>query len=104
MEEKRDGLPSRGRLALNSDGRSAQVGGRTIRLTGAEYQILAWLLARPDGYVATAGELFAQLWRDSRAASPRVVNVHICNLRRKLREAAGEDLIETVQGAGYRLV
>jgi len=31
------------------------------------------------------------------------VDVHVGNLRRKLRQATGVDLIETVRGVGFRL-
>ncbi|PYO91488.1 MAG: DNA-binding response regulator, partial [Gemmatimonadetes bacterium] len=32
-----------------------------------------------------------------------VVDVHVGNLRRKLRQATGHELIETVRGVGFRL-
>ena len=32
-----------------------------------------------------------------------VIDVHMANLRRKLRESTGLDPIETVRGVGYRL-
>jgi DNA-binding response OmpR family regulator len=32
-----------------------------------------------------------------------VVDVHVGNLRRKLKEAAEQDLIHTVRGVGFRL-
>jgi DNA-binding response OmpR family regulator len=32
-----------------------------------------------------------------------VVDVHVGNLRRKLREAAGVELVQTVRGVGFRL-
>jgi DNA-binding response OmpR family regulator len=31
-----------------------------------------------------------------------VVDVHVGNLRRKLRDAAGMDMIQTVRGVGFR--
>jgi DNA-binding response OmpR family regulator len=32
-----------------------------------------------------------------------VVDVHVGNLRRKLKQAAGEELIQTERGVGFRL-
>ena len=32
-----------------------------------------------------------------------VVDVHVGNLRRKLKDAAGVDVIHTVRGVGFRL-
>jgi two-component system, OmpR family, response regulator AdeR len=36
-------------------------------------------------------------------AYERAVDIHLTNIRRKLREAGLGDMVETVRGVGYRL-
>lgn len=57
-----------------------------------------------DGNVRARDIIVAHAWPGGVYLSDRVVDCHVKRLRRKLREAgAGEDLIETVYGLGYRL-
>ena len=47
--------------------------------------------------------LYETVWEDDYIYEDNTINVHISNLRAKLKKAAGEDIIETVWGIGYRL-
>jgi DNA-binding response OmpR family regulator len=42
------------------------------------------------------------VWDDEFAGDPNVVEVYVARLRRKL-DSAGDGLIETLRGAGYRI-
>ncbi len=69
-----------------------------VHLTRTEFDLLAYLAARPRAAVARE-VLLAELWGWGDVASSRTVDSHIKALRRKL----GSELIRTVQGVGYAL-
>ncbi len=43
------------------------------------------------------------MWDNNYDGLSNVVDVHIANLRRKLVGPAGDEIIETVRGVGYRI-
>jgi len=47
--------------------------------------------------------LLEKVWDMHFDPESNVVDVHVGNLRRKLRQATGYELIETVRGVGFRL-
>ena len=69
-----------------------------VHLTRTEFDLLAYLAARPRAAVSR-DSLLAELWGWGDAAGSRTVDSHIKALRRKL----GSDLIRTVHGVGYAL-
>jgi DNA-binding response OmpR family regulator len=87
-----------GPLNLNKTTRLATVDQAEIELTRSEFEILATLMAYP-GRVYTRMELLERIHGDAFAAYERTVDIHIKNLRAKLKT----DLIETVYGVGYRM-
>ena len=79
-----------------------RVRGKDVGLTPSEYELLATLTSR-RGRVYTRKELVERLHLDLNT-SERALDSHVKNLRRKLREADGDDrLIETIVGKGYAL-
>lgn len=91
-----------GRLLLDPGARTAAFDGRALNLTTREFDILAHLM-RVYPKVVSAEELLEHVWDEYADPFTNTVRVHLANLRRKLREAAGEQLIETAIGKGYRL-
>lgn len=74
------------------------------RLTPGEAGLLLALSRRP-GAVMTREQLLDAVTRRPDDVYDRVVDVHVANLRRKLRDDAADPwLIETVPQVGYRLV
>lgn len=72
----------------------------SVRLTETETRILARLIQQEGRAVGRA----ALLGRDLLAPDDRTVDVHVGNIRRKLREAGLDELvIWPVRGFGYRL-
>lgn len=91
-----------GDLEMDTAGRTARRGGRTIALTTTEYELLDLLLRHPR-QVLTRDQLLDGVWGRDAAVDPHVLEVYIGYLRQKM-EAAGESrLIQTVRGAGYVL-
>jgi two-component system catabolic regulation response regulator CreB len=83
--------------------RRASVGGRELKLSRTEFNLLAAFLRQP-GRAFERGELLDEVWGSDVVVGDRTVDVHIKALRRKLEEAGGDGrVIETVRGIGYRL-
>jgi len=76
--------------------------GRLLELAPTEFRLLRFLMANP-GRVFSRAQLLDQVWGDHVFIEERTVDVHI----RRLRQAFGvenENLVETVRGAGYKLL
>ncbi|NYT96352.1 response regulator transcription factor [Salinispora sp. H7-4] len=101
----RRGAPERpavlavGDLRLDPARRRVTRDGVEVALTGREYALLEYLMRRP-GTVVSKVELLDHVWDASIETAPNAVEVYVGYLRRKL----GRDRLETVRGAGYRLV
>jgi DNA-binding response OmpR family regulator len=76
--------------------------GQDIALTSKELQLLQLFLENPKK-TFTKANLYEAVWKDVYYYEDNTINVHISNLRSKLKKAAGQDFIETVWGIGYRL-
>jgi two-component system, OmpR family, response regulator AdeR len=90
-----------GSLELEPARWRATYDGHDLPVTVTEFRILHHLAAHP-GRVSDRAELLEVALPDSDALE-RVIDTHLKNLRRKLDEAGGSGLLETVRGAGYRL-
>jgi DNA-binding response OmpR family regulator len=73
------------------------VAGQAVELTATEFDLLAYLMARP-GRVITRDQLLSAVWGYSAAAGTRTVDVHVAQVRAKLGPASP---IRTVRGVGY---
>jgi DNA-binding response OmpR family regulator len=80
----------------------ARVDGKVLDLTPKEFHLLQHFLLHPEEVVRRT-ELLEKVWDMHFDPESNVVDVHVGNLRRKLRQATGTDLIETVRGVGFRL-
>ncbi|MDF3299098.1 response regulator transcription factor [Streptomyces tropicalis] len=93
----RDPVRRVGRLALDTGRRTLHVDGRPVELTTTEFNLLAYLMARP-GQVFTREQLLAQVWGYAGYRDTRVMDVYVSQLRAKLGPASP---IRTVRGVGY---
>ena len=64
----------------------------------------ALFLARRAGTVQSKADILAGVWEFDFDGDPNIVEVYVRRLRRKVDEPFGVRSIETVRGAGYRLV
>ena len=80
----------------------ARRGGHVLPLTAREFQILELLVSRPEQVVRRT-EVLEKVWDLQVDPDSNVVDVHVGNLRRKLAEAGGPPLVQTVRGVGFVL-
>lgn len=102
--EKRSALRVLGPLRIDRDRFKAHLhehgGDRDLELTAHELRLLAALADSP-GRVFSRSQLASVLVGDC-VITERTIDTHLCNLRRKLGSL--RNMIETVRGAGYRMV
>ena len=92
-----------GGLQLSPSARTASLDGSSIDLTPREFDLLQYLMARPDVVVGKR-ELMTEVWRLPPSGADKTVDVHLSWLRRKLGEtAAGPRYLHTVRGVGIKL-
>ena len=92
-----------GDLHLDPMRRRCLRGPEAIDLTAREMEVLAYLLDHANETVCKA-EVLEAVWGVGFEGDPNIVEVYIGHLRRKLDEPFGRRTIETVRGAGYRLL
>ncbi|GKI13968.1 DNA-binding response regulator [Oscillospiraceae bacterium] len=82
--------------------RTLTAAGSPVELTAHEFDILELLAAHP-AKVFTKQEIFEAVWRQDYFVEDKTINVHISNLRAKLRPTGTESYIQTVWGIGFKL-
>ncbi len=87
-----------GTLEVDSYRMQARVLERVLNLTPSEFRLLHHLALTP-GRATPREELLAVALPESEALEC-AVDIHMTNLRRKLKEAGAPELIETVRGLG----
>ncbi|MBT2212056.1 MULTISPECIES: response regulator transcription factor [Actinomadura] len=90
-----------GDLRLDPAARRCHHGVTEIRLTAKEFAVLECLARRPDE-VVTKIDIIDEVWDHAFDGDVNIVEVYVRTLRRKL--PSGPAAIQTVRGAGYRLV
>jgi DNA-binding response OmpR family regulator len=93
-----------GPLQVDPRSRTAVLDGHALELSPKEFDLLAYLVARP-GEVVSKRQLLADVWRLPYGGADKTVDVHLSWLRRKLGESAQEPrFLVTVRGVGVKLV
>ena len=92
-----------GPLRLDPRRAAATIGPVQLPLTGGEFELLLLLASRP-GDLVHRETIARTLGRAGNADTRRSADMHICRIRRKLRDVAGHGIVvETVYGRGYLL-
>lgn len=92
-----------GPLALDVDRREIRVNDHVVASTRLEYELFARICDTPFQVVSRA-DLIESVWGPNWYGDTHVVDVHLSNLRRKLRQRCDSvDYLHTVRGVGFRL-
>lgn len=92
-----------GRLSVDFDARLAYIDERQVHLTTKEFAMLE-LLALRKGNTLSKEAFVNHLYNGMDEPDPKIVDVFICRLRKKLSDLSdGDNYIETVWGRGYIL-
>jgi two-component system cell cycle response regulator CtrA len=92
-----------GRLTVNLAAHTVEIDGKPVHLTSKEYGILE-LLSLRKGTTLTKEMFLNHLYGGMDEPEPKIIDVFICKLRKKISKVAGGDtFIETVWGRGYVL-
>ena len=89
-------------LVIHPARREVEVNGNVVDLTRIEYEVLAHLAERIS-VVCTREEMVKAIWSSDLDHDHHLVDVHVANLRGKLRRHSVTPWIHTVRGIGYRL-
>jgi DNA-binding response OmpR family regulator len=74
-----------------------------VSLTAREFDVLEFLVRRRDQVLSKA-DILDGVWEHDFDGDPNIVEVYVRRLRRKIDEPFGHRSIETLRGAGYRIV
>ncbi|PSL24170.1 DNA-binding response OmpR family regulator [Planomicrobium soli] len=92
-----------GRIALYMERMELHVKTAVIPLQKKESTIMEILLSQHPK-VATREQLLEELWDDQTFVDENTLNVNMTRVRKKLADYSVQSSIETVRGAGYRLL
>jgi DNA-binding response OmpR family regulator len=100
----RDPVPVQvGDLRIDPASRRVWRDGLEIELTSRQFDVLEFLVRRA-GQVLSKSDILRGVWEYDFEGDPNIVEVYIRRLRTRIDEPFGRRSIETVRGAGYRLV
>jgi DNA-binding response OmpR family regulator len=106
LRRTRGGSPvpvSVGDLSLDPVRRRVWRGSTEVSLTAREFEVLEFLVRR-CGQVLSKQAILDGVWDIGFDGDPNIVEVYVRRLRRKIDEPHGRTTIDTVRGAGYRVI
>jgi len=89
-------------ISINDESHVCSVNGHEISLTKHEFNLLRLLVLHPEK-VYSKRELFELAWEEEYIGEDNTVNVHISNIRKKIREYSDNEYIKAVWGIGFRI-
>lgn len=91
------------KMLLNRDTFQVEIEGKILpKITKQEFAILELLLRNPK-QVFSKEDIFEYAWDEPYMGETKTLDVHISNIRKKIKTVTAEEYIETVWGIGYRL-
>ncbi len=88
------------KLVIDTEKGRVYIEGKEFKLTPTEYDILNILSSKP-GRIFSREEILSEIGKLEEDVSERVIDVHITNLRKKLKKAGVT--IKNIRGRGYTL-
>ena len=92
-----------GDLRLDPAARRVWHIGVEIPFTAREFAVLEFFVHHPDE-VLTKKDILDHVWDFDFDGDPNIIEVYVRRLRAKLQCSASRPVLETIRGAGYRLV
>lgn len=89
-------------LILDIDAHQAYLNGKELSLTKQEFKILELLMSNP-GRAFTKQNIYDYAWEDHYIGEDKTINVHVSNIRKKVKAVSEVEYIETVWGIGFRM-
>ena len=103
VQEGNGNVLSYKQMVLDREKFQIEVEGKPLeKITKQEFSILELLLKHPK-QVFSKEDLFEYAWEVPYMGETKTLDVHISNIRKKVKEVTKEEYIETVWGIGYRL-
>jgi len=97
-----DATLSVGPIRLNTGTHRAYSESTEFELGHTEFKLLRFFMENPER-VFSRSQLLDHVWGSGTFIEERTVDVHILRLRKNLKPANADKMLETVRGAGYRL-
>jgi len=91
-----------GDITVNPTTREVKIDGRPVPLWAKEFDILEYLAQRYPA-VVSAEEIAEHVYDETFDPFSSVLRVHIARMRKKLMDAAGRDILQTMRGKGYSI-
>lgn len=91
-----------GDWTIDREARTLTVHGDLIPLTRTEYELIELLASHPNK-VFTKHELYEMAWDEPYSVEDSTLNVHVSNIRGKLKKSGTDIYIQTVWGLGFKL-
>lgn len=89
-------------LSLDMNTMMAYIDEVPIELTNYEYNILKILMESPNR-VFTKKNLYQMIWGYDYESDENVINIHVSNIRKKLKRASSREYIKTIWGLGIKM-
>lgn len=91
-----------GNLKINTDSRQITIGDQRVKFTPTEYDLLLYLVKNKSKAVSRE-EMVKKVWKTQYDSDTRVTDDLVKRLRKKLKKAGCNVLIESVWGFGFKL-
>lgn len=101
VEEQQNEKIVRGELTLNKANYEVRIGENPVSFTRQEFKILELLLSNPNK-VFTKQDIYDYAWEEYYMGEDKTINVHISNIRSKIKKYTDMEYIETVWGIGFK--
>ena len=92
-----------GPIMLSLDKHTVHVGRQRVSLTGKEFTILQTLMLRQESCVRKETFLDKLYSSEAEEAEIKIIDVFVCKIRKKLREAGAPGHVQTIWGQGYTI-
>lgn len=103
QRDKTNSLLEYKNLCLDTEKKQLFVSEKPVSLTAREYRIMELFLKYPQK-VFSKNELYEYAWEEYYIGEDKTINVHISNIRGKIKKVSERECIETVWGLGFRLL